>query len=170
MSRRAHASSFMLPITVLILVPWILLWLTKDTIVGSILPYYSDPLVLLSGIILLLTGLMLMIQCIKLFSDIGKGTLAPWAPTEKLVVVGIYQYMRNPMITGVLMALMGEAIILLSFIIWLWTAIFFLGNHVYFIKVEEPGLVARFGEQYKVYRENVPRWLPRESAWTPEDD
>jgi protein-S-isoprenylcysteine O-methyltransferase Ste14 len=100
-----------------------------------------------------------------MFSNIGEGTLAPWAPTQKLVVVGIYRYMRNPMITGVLFALLGEWIVLSNYALFLWFLFFFLGNHVYFIKSEEPGLVARFGEEYELYRENVPRWLPRRTPW-----
>ena len=144
-SRRAHASSYMLPISVLILVPLLLLWLTMDTPLGSFLPYYFDSLILLSGLTLTFTGMVLLIHCIRLFTDIGKGTLAPWAPTNKLVAVGIYRYMRNPMISGVLILLMGETIMLLSFVLWVWTVIFFIGNHVYFIMFEEPGLVARFG-------------------------
>ncbi|MFW9769754.1 MAG: methyltransferase family protein [Candidatus Thorarchaeota archaeon] len=170
MSKREHASALLLPISVLILIPWILSWLTMDTPFGSFLPYFFEPLLVLSGLTLVITGLVIMVHCVRLFANIGKGTLAPWAPTKKLVVVGIYRYERNPMITGVLMVLMGETILLLSFVLWLWTAIFFIGNHIYFIKYEEPELVARFGKEYETYRDNVPRWFPRETPWAPDDD
>ena len=102
-----------------------------------------------------------------MFANIGKGTLAPWAPAQHLVVVGIYRYMRNPMITGVLLSLLGEAIILSNYAVFLWFLFFFIGNHIYFIKSEEPDLLKRFGPEYVEYFENVPRWLPRSTPWTP---
>jgi protein-S-isoprenylcysteine O-methyltransferase Ste14 len=102
---------------------------------------------------------------IKMFSKIGKGTLAPWAPTQKLVVMGIYQRTRNPMITGVLIVLLGESIVLSSTAIFLWFLIAAVVNHFYFIRFEEPGLLERFGDAYQVYKDNVPRWIPRRSPW-----
>lgn len=170
MSKREHASSYMLPITVMILIPWFMMWYTVDTTIGWSLPWSLDFLVLLIGMTILVTGAVLLVSCIRMFTNIGKGTLAPWAPTQKLVIVGIYRYMRNPMITGVLLGLLGESIILSNYGILLWFIIFFGGNHIYFIKSEEPGLVARFGDEYEKYRDNVPRWLPRKTPWSPPND
>ncbi len=124
-------------------------------------------LILMIGLTILLTGLLLTSACIRMFANIGKGTLAPWAPAQNLVVVGIYRYMRNPMITGVLLGLLGEAIVLSNYAVFLWFLFFFIGNHIYFIKSEEPGLLKRFGQEYVEYFENVPRWLPRRTPWTP---
>ncbi|MFW9963873.1 MAG: methyltransferase family protein [Candidatus Sifarchaeia archaeon] len=166
MSKTEHASSFILPISVMILVPWFLMWLSTDTSIGWSIPWPFDVLVLIIGIILLLTGVLLLVACIRLFANLGKGTLAPWAPTQKLVVVGIYRYMRNPMITGVLIGLLGESIILSNTAVFVWFLFFLFGNHIYFIKSEEPGLLKRFGNEYVEYFENVPRWLPRRTPWT----
>ena len=94
------------------------------------------------------------------FITIGKGTLAPWFPTGKLVVTGLYKYVRNPMIIGVLMVLPGEAIAVLSLSILLWMFIFFLINHLFFLLYEEPNLEKRFGEEYSSYKKRVPRWIP----------
>jgi len=167
MSKRDHAGSLVLPIGVLIIIPWLLMWLTNDTTIGWNLPWTLDSLVLLIGVTIFFTGVLLLVHCIRIFSTIGEGTLAPWAPTQKLVAVGIYRYMRNPMITGVLFALLGEWIILSNNALLLWLLFFFLGNHLYFIKSEEPGLVVRFGDEYEEYRQNVPRWFPRRTAWSP---
>ena len=167
MSKWAHAGSFMLPIGVLIIIPWLLMWITNDTTIGWFLPFTLDVLVLLIGVTVLVTGVLLLVHCIRMFANIGEGTLAPWAPTQKLVVVGIYRYMRNPMITGVLLAQLGEWIIFSNYALFLWFLFFFLGNHLYFMKSEEPGLVDRFGKEYEDYRDHVPRWLPRRTAWTP---
>ena len=166
MSKRAHASSYMLPISVMILIPWFLMWLTLDTTLGWAQTGLLDILIMVSGLTILLTGVVLMAACIRMFTNIGEGTLAPWAPTQKLVVVGVYRYMRNPMITGVLFGLLGEAIILSNYAVFLWLLFFFIGNHIYFIRSEEPGLLKQFGEEYAKYFENVPRWLPRRTPWT----
>lgn len=167
MSKKAHASSYMLPITVMILIPWFLMWFTADTTIGWSFVGVLNPLIMLMGLTLLFTGILLMASTIRMFTTIGRGTLAPWAPTQNLVVVGIYRFMRNPMITGVLLGLLGEAIILSNYAVFLWFLFFFIGNHIYFIKSEEPGLLKRFGEEYVEYFDNVPRWLPKRTPWTP---
>ena len=167
MSKREHAGSFMLPIVVMILIPWLLMWLTNDNSIGWSFVWPLDIVTMLLGITVLFFGLFLLGACIRMFATIGHGTLAPWAPTQELVVVGIYRYMRNPMITGVLIGLLGESIVFSNSAMFLWFLIAFIGNHIYFIKSEEPGLVKRFGEEYIIYRENVPRWIPRRKPWTP---
>ena len=117
-----------------------------------------------AGSILVLLGLTLMAKTIRLFITVGKGTLAPWNPTQRLVVRGVYRYVRNPMITGVFCVLLGEAVLFGS--LWLlgWSAVFCVVNLIYIPVFEEPGLVGRFGDDYLLYRQNVPRWIPR---WTP---
>jgi protein-S-isoprenylcysteine O-methyltransferase Ste14 len=115
----------------------------------------------ITGGVLLLAGLTLFIYTVFLFKTIGKGTLAPWSPKQKLVISGPYRYCRNPMITGVLFILLGEALMLFSTSILLWAAIFFSINTIYFITSEEPGLLTRFGKDYRAYKRHVPRWVPR---------
>ncbi|MHA3964395.1 MAG: methyltransferase family protein [Candidatus Thorarchaeota archaeon SMTZ1-45] len=166
MSKKQHAISFLLPLIVLIIAPWFLMWLSMDTTIGWSILWPIDLLALMIGFLILFAGLLLLAVCVRMFSTIGKGTLAPWAPTQKLVIVGVYRYMRNPMITGVLLGLLGESILFSNTAIFLWFLFFFLGNHIYFIKSEEPGLLKRFGKEYATYFENVPRWLPRRTPWT----
>ena len=69
------------------------------------------------------------------------------------------------MIIGVLLILFAEAILLQSWPIAVWMVVFFIGNAVYFPLVEERGMEKRFGNEYRDYREHVPRWLPRLSPW-----
>ncbi len=121
------------------------------------------------GVILLIDGLFLLVWTITLFATQGKGTLAPWAPTKQLVVAGPFRHVRNPMITGVLLVLVGEAMIFESFWLLGWALFFFLLNNFYFILKEEPDLLKRFGEPYTVYCRNVRRWIPRISPWDPEE-
>lgn len=164
MSRRAHAQSFMLPVTVTILVPLVIL-LLNDWTMSWFLEIPLNYLTTMTSIIIVIGGLYLLTSTIKMFATIGQGTLAPWSPTQKLVVHGVYRYVRNPMITGILLILLGESIFFGSLEIFVWFVFFFVGNHVYFIKSEEPGLVARFGDEYLHYAKNVPRWIPRRTPW-----
>ena len=147
--------SFILPITVLVFVP---LWIEKD---WTIRVNFS----LFAGSILVLIGLMIMVVCISAFIRIGRGTLAPWSPTKKLVITGLYRYVRNPMILGVLIALIGEALGLRSLNILIWAASFFIINTIYFIVYEEPNLEDRFGNEYVDYKKNVSRWLPKRKPY-----
>jgi protein-S-isoprenylcysteine O-methyltransferase Ste14 len=110
----------------------------------------------------------MLVWTIVLFVKIGRGTLAPWDPTEQLVVIGPYSYVRNPMISAVLFMILGAALALNSFWIGAWVVLFFVINHFYFLFSEEPGLTRRFGRQYQEYKRQVPRWIPRWRAYSPE--
>ena len=74
------------------------------------------------------------------------------------------------MITGVLLILFSEAMLLQSWPIAVWMMVFFIGNAIYFPLVEEKGLEKRFGNQYRDYKNQVPRWMPRLSPWSQESD
>src|SRR5215813_825027 len=143
--------SFILPISVLVIVP---LSIEKNWTV-------SINFSLVFGSILGLIGLFIMTVCICSFVRIGRGTLAPWSPTKRLVIKGLYRYVRNPMILGVLTVLLGEALIVRSESILIWAGVFFIINTIYFIVYEEPNLEQRFGDDYREYKKHVSRWLPR---------
>lgn len=113
------------------------------------------------GTAALLAGLLLFVSTVRLFVQRGRGTLAPWTPTQRLIITGPYRYVRNPMISGVLFILIGEALWLRSVSIGLWALLFFAINTVYFIMREEPSMLARFGEEYRDHKARVPRWLPK---------
>ncbi|MBN1374597.1 MAG: isoprenylcysteine carboxylmethyltransferase family protein [Dehalococcoidia bacterium] len=156
--------SFILPVIVLLAVPGLILWLTGFRI-GWGLPMPWEAVVVMVGAVMIGNSLYYMVACIRIFMYLGKGTLAPWAPPEKLVVFGFYRHMRNPMIGSVLLVLLGESIAFGSPVIFIWFALFFGVNHVYFMVSEEPGLEKRFGEEYRIYKRNVPRWIPRLKPW-----
>jgi protein-S-isoprenylcysteine O-methyltransferase Ste14 len=98
----------------------------------------------------------------------AEGTLAPWNPPQRLVVRGIYRHVRNPMISGVLFIVLGEAVLAASLPLLGLFALAVIVNAMSIPLSEEPGLAKRFGEEYEVYRRNVPRWIPRFRAW-PDD-
>ena len=120
----------------------------------------------IAGALLIGAGVALAVHCISLFVRHGHGTLAPWDPTRELVGAGAYRYSRNPMKAGLFLVLAGEALVLRSAALTWWLACFVAVNAVYIRLHEEPGLRARFGDQYRRYCERVPRWWPRLAAFS----
>lgn len=150
----------LLPFVVVVVVPWwILTSLTEWDLQWTL--WSPSPVAQVAGLIAFVAGLGLFAWCFVLFARIGKGTLAPWDPTRRLVAVGPYRYVRNPMISGVAAMLLGEAWFFGSALLAGWVLLFILVNHLYFLVSEEPGLERRFGAAYTEYKESVPRWLPR---------
>lgn len=114
-------------------------------------------------------GVILMFWTVILFFLFGQGTPAPWAPPKKLVLVGPYRFVRNPMMIGVLMVVLGEALIIASLPIALWCAALSIFMSAFIVFIEEPDLKRRFGDDYVEYTRHVPRWIPRFSGWPPAD-
>jgi protein-S-isoprenylcysteine O-methyltransferase Ste14 len=122
------------------------------------------------GCLLIAAGLGLLIWTVVLFDRVGKGTLGlgpVMGEPVHLVVRGPYRHVRNPMITGVLCILLGEAAVTASGALLGWFAIFLAFQVTVIPFWEEPHLVRRYGSEYVEYRRNVPRWIPRVSAWDP---
>ena len=164
MNRRLLKALIVLPGTVLFLIPAVILLLSQES---KFEMEIASPariwfwLALWVGSI----GLALSVWTTALFMKFGQGTPAPWDPPRKLVIRGPYRYVRNPMITGVLSMLSAEALLLQSWPIAIWMVLFFIGNAIYFPLVEEKGLEKRFGNEYRNYKANVPRWIPRLRPW-----
>lgn len=152
-----------LPFTVTVLVP---LWIARrsgvePSIAGSSLGWIAQT----AGAAVLALGLVLFVSSLRRFATEGHGTLAPWDPPRELVVRGPYRHVRNPMISGVVFVLFGEALVLLSAAHAVWAVVFLGINLVYIPLVEEPQLERRFGAAYRDYCRNVPRVLPRLRPW-----
>ena len=145
---------FLLPVNVTIVIPWLIHDRDQHLIPNNFV-------IKLMGGLLLVAGLALFSTSVFLFHRVGRGTLAPWQSTQKLVISGPYRYCRNPMISGVFFMLMGESLLFHSTNILIWTGLFFMINTFYFILSEEPSLEKRFGNDYRVYKSHVSRWIPR---------
>jgi protein-S-isoprenylcysteine O-methyltransferase Ste14 len=154
-----------LPFIVVIMIPVLLILFFGKIHAAWSLSFPWNLILSVLGVISGAFGLLLMVQTIALFAKVGKGTLAPWDATQNLVVLGPYRHTRNPMITGVLLILFGEAIFLGSIPIVCWFTVFLVSNWIYIPLVEERGLEKRFGEAYRIYQTKVPRWLPHLRAW-----
>jgi protein-S-isoprenylcysteine O-methyltransferase Ste14 len=151
-----------LPMNALVFIPAIVLWLTRYRWEAN------EPFLLVIGGLFLFSGFGLAFRTMRIFHNIGKGTAAPWDPPQRLVVAGPYRHVRNPMLSSVFMMLAAEALLLHSWAIFLLLVVFILGNMLYFPLVEEKSLERRFGDAYREYKRNVPRWLPRLTPWRPD--
>ncbi len=154
----------LLPGTVLVFVPALTLLATRDS---QFAPELASPAQFRFWVALLPAcgGLALSVWTATLFIRFGEGTPAPWNPPKRLVVRGPYRHVRNPMISGVVLVLLAEAILLGSWPLAVWMMLFFIGNSLYFPLIEEKTLQKRFGDAYREYRAHVPCWIPRLRAW-----
>jgi protein-S-isoprenylcysteine O-methyltransferase Ste14 len=112
-------------------------------------------------------GAAVLIESFARFALVGRGTPAPVAPTERLVVSGLYRYVRNPMYLAVLSIILGQALLFGSRELLWFAAAVGAGFHLFVVAYEEPTLRARYGAEYEKYRAAVPRWRPRLRAYTP---
>lgn len=151
---------FLLPVNVTVVIPYVLFqYVSNENIIED------NSWILVLGALLVIAGLLLFSYTVFLFKRKGEGTLAPWDPTNKLVVEGPYRHTRNPMIMGVLTILLGEALFVNALVILLWAVFFFIMNTIYFQFIEEPKLEQKFGESYLHYKNNVPRWIPKRKPY-----
>jgi len=169
MNRGLVKAIIVLPGTVLVFVPAIILAVADRS---SFSDQFFTPHQILLWLAFLpaAAGFGLAGWTVKLFMKFGDGTPAPWDPPQKLVIRGPYRHVRNPMITGVLLMLLAEAMLFQSWPIALWMGVFFVANAIYFPLVEEKGLEKRFADDYRSYKANVPRWIPRLRPWIPGKD
>ena len=125
--------------------------------VGASLPW---PLRLL-GALLILVGVVVLVSTFVRFVVEGAGTPAPIAETDRLVICGMYRFIRNPMYVAVLIVIAGQAILLGRWVLVIY-GLFAAFAMVSFVKgYEEPRLLERYGIQYRQYRRTTPGWWPR---------
>jgi protein-S-isoprenylcysteine O-methyltransferase Ste14 len=157
--RRARAAAgtavflLLVPGTVAGLVPW---WLT-DWRSG---PAYPLPARVV-GIVLAAAGATVLLHAFTRFVIEGLGTPAPIAPTERLVVGGLYRHVRNPMYLAVLAVITGQALLLSRPVLLVYAAAVAATVAAFVHWYEEPTLTHRHGTAYQQYRQTVPAWLPR---------
>ena len=116
------------------------------------------------GAVLVVAGAAVLIHAFARFVIEGLGTPAPLAPTEHLVVGGLYRYVRNVMYIAVTTTILGQALLLGSGGLLVYAAVVWAGMAAFVKLYEEPTLADRYGAQYEEYRRAVPAWWPRFSA------
>jgi protein-S-isoprenylcysteine O-methyltransferase Ste14 len=142
------------------LIPWALTdgWDAKDP---------SAPLVVL-GVVLLAAGVLVLVYSFVRFVVEGFGTPAPVAPTEHLVVGGLYRHVRNPMYLALGAIVSGQALVLGRPALLLYAAAVLAVTSTFVRIYEEPTLRQQFGAEYEAYCAAVPGWWPRWRAWRPD--
>ena len=144
------------------LVPWLLTrWRVRDP--------PPHPAIRLVGLVLVVVGSIVLIGAFVRFVTEGRGTPAPIAPTERLVVGGLYRYVRNPMYLAVAATIVGQALFLGRLVLLAYAGLFFGTTAAFVYWYEEPMLLQRYGSQYETYRRAVPRWWPRWRPWEPDN-
>lgn len=111
------------------------------------------------GLLLIFVGMFLLLWCVRDFYVAGRGTLAPWAPPERLVIVGLYRRSRNPMYVAVLLVLTGWATAFRSPALWTYAAIIAIAFQLRVVYGEEPWLARMHGADWDTYRARVRRWF-----------
>lgn len=147
------------PGTVAVLVPW---WISGWR-VGASFPGFT--VVRVVGVLLIVAGAPVLLECFARFALQGVGTPAPVFPTQHLVVKGFYRFVRNPMYVAVLWVVVGQALFfgswkILEYVAFVWGVV-----HLFVIGYEEPTLLRSFGAEYERYRAHVGRWIPRLHPW-----
>jgi protein-S-isoprenylcysteine O-methyltransferase Ste14 len=143
------------------LIPWLLTgWQVREPA-----PYWAPMRVL--GVILLVAGLIVLVQAFVRFAVEGFGTPVPVAAPDRLVVGGLYRYVRNPMYVAILAAIVGQALLLGRLGLLLYAAAVWTISAAFVRWYEEPTLTRRFGAEYEAYRRAVPAWWPRLHPWKP---
>jgi protein-S-isoprenylcysteine O-methyltransferase Ste14 len=149
------------PGTVVGLVPWLITGWT----VPAPLPWAGVPQVL--GAVLVVAGLVPAVSAFVEFVRAG-GTPLPLAPTERLVVSGFNRWVRNPMYVGLLLAVLGQALLFGSVWLVVYAVLVWAAPAAFVRWYEEPTLVRRYGAAYEAYRRAVPAWVPRLRPWDPD--
>lgn len=148
MFTRALSAFLVMPGMVACVIP--LVWLWHDNQLHIVYPL---------GLIILVLGCMALLWCVRDFYVWGKGTLAPWAPPRRLVIVGLYRYSRNPMYVSVILVLLGWAMTFGSMKLFGYTVVVFVAFHLRVVFGEEPWLAQTHGDAWVQYVQRVPRWF-----------
>ncbi len=142
-------------------------------VVAGVIPFWLTgwqmgsgwlPLRILGGV-LTVAGAAVLVHAFARFVTEGRGTPAPVAPTEHLVVGGAYRYVRNPMYVAVLATILGQALLLGRVVLLVWAAIVGAAVVGFVLGYEQPTLRDRYGAAYEEYLRAVPGWIPRLRPW-----
>src|SRR5215475_1716835 len=147
------------PCVVAGLVPW---WISRWEFRLSFLGVELTRFV---GAALILAGVAGLVDSFVRFALEGLGTPAPIAPTQNLVVTGLYRYVRNPIYVALVAVILGQAVLFGDVRLFWYGTLLWLFFHVFVVVYEEPTLTQTFGIEYEAYRANVPRWIPRLTPW-----
>ena len=143
------------PMMVAGLVPWLVTHWEFQAPLGGV------ELMRVAGLALIIVGVPGLLDSFARFAVQGIGTPAPIAPTENLVLSGLYRHVRNPMYVAVVAIVLGQAALFGDGLLLWYGTFLWLAFHIFVVGYEEPTLRQTYGAEYEDYRGNVPRWIPR---------
>lgn len=147
------------------LVPWLISgWQVR----GPLSPFAIVRIAI--GGLLLVLGIVVLVRAFARFAMEGRGTPAPIAPPERLVVGGEYRFVRNPMYVALIMAVLGQAMIFGSLGLLVYALAMWAITAAFVRWYEEPVLLKRYGDEYERYRQAVRAWVPRLHPWETDFD
>ena len=135
-----------------VLVPW---WILSSGGGGTPAP------VAWYAVVVIAAGAVLYLVCVSAFAVVGRGTPGLWDAPRRLVAVGPYRWVRNPIYLAALLAVLGEAWLFLSVPLLVYAGVMAIFFHLFVTGYEERTLRRTFSESYEQYIRTVPRWIPR---------
>ena len=142
-------------------VPWLLCrWHVGPPLLGA-------SSLRIAGVLLIVAGFPVLLDSFARFALQGLGTPAPIFPTSRLVVSGLFRYVRNPMYVAVGALIFGQGLLFGSVSVLEYGIAVWIGFSLFVLLYEEPTLRRTFGPEYEEFRANVPRWIPRFRPWRP---
>jgi protein-S-isoprenylcysteine O-methyltransferase Ste14 len=150
----------------LVLTPGVVAGLIPAVMTGRRIPWtggWVSPLAIVA-VVVILGGVTVLLDAFIRFAR-ADGTPAPPMPTAHLVVVGPYRYVRNPMYLAVLAIILGQALLFGSVAAAVYAGIVLLAVVLFVLGYEEPTLELEYGDEYREFRRNVRRWIPRVRPW-----
>jgi protein-S-isoprenylcysteine O-methyltransferase Ste14 len=148
-------ATILVPGVAVFLVPY---WILQAT--GGLTPPQIG-FIEIASIALALLGAVMVIWVSVAFVSKGRGTPVPTHPPRDFVAEGLYRFVRNPMYSGALLILFAESVFFRSAWLLLYAGMLWLALHAFTVLAEEPQLEQRFGDQYRQYKVETPRWIPR---------
>jgi protein-S-isoprenylcysteine O-methyltransferase Ste14 len=141
------------------LVPW---WISHCRVES---PFFGIAPFRFAGVVLIALGALCLLDSFARFALQGLGTPAPVFPTRRLVVTGLYRYVRNPMYVAVLSTILGQGLLFGNLALLEYGGVVWLLFHLFVLFYEEPTLRDSFGVEYQLFCAEVHRWIPRSTAW-----
>ena len=143
------------PGTLAVYIPWLFTrWRFAPPLLGI-------PATRIVGVLMIAAGLPVLLDSFARFAIQGLGTPAPIAPPERLIITGLYRYVRNPMYVAVSLLIYGQGFLFASTSLLQYGLFVWLGFFAFVLLYEEPTLRQKFGDEYRQYCARVPRWIPR---------
>lgn len=124
-------------------------------------PFFGVAAFRFAGAMLIAIGFAGVLECFARFALKGIGTPAPVFPAQRLVVSGMYRYVRNPMYIAVVAMIFGQALLFGNAGLLEYGALIWLLFHLFVLIYEEPVLRDTYGAEYEEFCGKVPRWIPR---------